>query len=80
MRNLKGTGSRVKSRAFETLVRPSLEYGMKAGDPYRLGQIHDLEMVQRRAARRVLNQYHRYNPEGNYRSVTEMVNELGWPL
>ena len=79
MRNLKGTGKRVKTRAYETLIRPMLEYGSKVSDPYRLGQIKDLEAIQKRAARRVLNKYHRYEPEGIYESATEMVRSLGWP-
>ena len=78
MRTLKGTDRRIKTRAYETLVRPTLEYGMKAGDPYRQGQKADLEMIQRRAARRVLNKYHRYEPEGVYDSATDMVKGLGW--
>ena len=38
MRNLKGTGKKVKARAYETLVRPMLEYRSKVSDSYRLGQ------------------------------------------
>ena len=78
MRNLKGTDSKIKARAYETLIRPILEYGTKVGDPYRQGLIGDLEMIQRKAARRVLNQYHNYNPEGEYRSVSKMITDIGW--
>ena len=46
MKNLKGTGKKVKARAYETLVRPMLEYGSKVSEPYRLGQVKDLEMIQ----------------------------------
>ena len=42
-------------------------------DPATNNQIHQLEMVQRRAARFTLNRYH------NTSSVNNMLSELEWP-
>jgi hypothetical protein len=42
-------------------------------DPYTHDNINELEMVQRRAARYVQNNYH------NTSSVTSMIDTLGWP-
>jgi hypothetical protein len=42
-------------------------------DPYTHDNINKLEMVQRRAARYVQNNYH------NTSSVTPMIDTLGWP-
>ena len=39
---------KVKTRAYGTPIRPMLEYGSKVSDPYRLGQIKDLEMIQKK--------------------------------
>ena len=58
--------------AYKSLVRPLLEYSSGAWDPYTKGNVKKLEMVQRRAARYVLNQYN------NASSVSEMLQ--GIPL
>ena len=42
---------KVKEQCYFALVRPLLEYGCTAWDPYRLGQIEQLEKVNKRAAR-----------------------------
>ena len=54
-RNLKVTSSKFKERAYQSLVRPKLEYNCCTWDPHHQCQIHQLEMVQRRAARCVTN-------------------------
>ena len=46
----KGT-SNTKSLAYMTLVRPILQYGAACWDPYREGQICQLDRVQRKAAK-----------------------------
>ena len=46
----KGNSS-TKSLAYTTLVRPILEYGAACWDPYREGQIHALERMQKEAAK-----------------------------
>lgn len=71
-RNLKINSPPIKTLAYKTLVRPVLEYAAEAWDPYTKGDIYTLEMVQRRAARFVLNRQH------NTSSVTEMLKELNW--
>jgi hypothetical protein len=54
-------------------VRPKLENSCSIWDPYSHDNINKLEMVQRRAARYVQNNYH------NTSSVTSMIDTLGWP-
>ena len=71
-RNLKIDSTMLKTAAYKTLVRPTLEYTCTVWDPYTQGNIHKLEMVQRRAARFVLGRYN------NTSSVGDMLSELGW--
>jgi len=47
---IKKENSGTKSLAYTTLVRPILEYGAACWDPYREGQIHALDRVQKKAA------------------------------
>jgi len=51
MRILKKGNSSTKSLAYMTLVRPILKYGAVCWDPYRKGQIHALDRVQKKAAK-----------------------------
>ena len=71
-RNLRVSPATTKSTAYYSLVRPTLEYACVAWDPFTKENINKLEMVQRRAARFVLNRY------GQTDSVTEMLKELEW--
>lgn len=82
-RNIKINSRTVKERAFKSLVRPKLEYcstvwdpkcvgSNKEGDPSTHRLVHQLEMVQRRAARWVTNRFH------NTSSVTDMLHSLDW--
>ena len=50
-RNLHICPRSVRETAYKTLVRPSLEYGSAAWDPYYDKDIKKLERVQRKAAR-----------------------------
>jgi hypothetical protein len=54
------------------MVRPVLEYGAAAWNPYKKEQSDTIEMVQRRAARYVTRRNH------NTSSVTSMLEHLGW--
>jgi len=63
----------VKSLAYTSLVRPILEYGTAAWDPYRAKDINKLDMVQRRAARFVRRDYRQTT------SVLSLLDQLGWP-
>ena len=71
-RNLYNCPRSVRETAYRALVRPTLEYGSAAWDPYYEKDIQKLERVQRRAARFFTGNY---NP---YASVPEMLQELNW--
>ena len=58
--------------AYNTLVRPQVEYASCAWDPHSKHHISKLEMVQRRAARWCCNDFSPYS------SVSDMVEKLGW--
>ena len=72
-RNLSRCDNKVKAAAYKALVLPKLEYASTVWDPHQTGLIDKLEMVQRRAARFVCNDYHRTT------SVTELLRSLKWP-
>jgi hypothetical protein len=55
MRVLKKGNSNTKSLAYTSLVRPILEYGAACWDPYREGQINELERVQKKAGKFAYN-------------------------
>ena len=54
--NLSKCSSQVKESAYLTMVRAQLEYASDVWDPHYVGDIMELEKVQRRAAW-VLNDY-----------------------
>ena len=56
-RNLYSCPQNVKSVCYQTLVRPTLEYGCAVWDPHQQNQIDLIEKVQKRAARFVTNNY-----------------------
>ena len=71
-RNLKISSRNIKERAYKAFVRPLLEYASSIWDPHTKKAVGKLEMVQRRAARFVLNRYR------NTSSVSNMIDILGW--
>ena len=71
-RNLQIPQQHIKENAYKTLVRPQLEYAAAVWDPYTKENKQKIEMVQRRAARYVCNDYSRES------SVTAMLSLLGW--
>ena len=73
-RNLRYCPKNVKSQAFTTLVRPVLEYASNVWDPYQKHQIHQLENVQRQAARFATGNFYSRDPG----CVTNMLGDLGW--
>ena len=71
-RNIKTKNQRVRETAYNTLVRPQLQYAAPVWDPHTKEKILQLEKVQRRAARWTTSSF-------DYRSsVTAMINSLGW--
>ena len=73
-RNLSDCSAPVKSAAYTTMVRPRLEYSCTVWDPHHNRDIHNLEHVQRRAARFVNRNYTKRTPG----CVTNMIQSLGW--
>ena len=69
-RNLANT--EIKSRAYQALVRPKLEYSCSVWDPHTKDQQQKLEKVQCRVARYVQNNYDYTS------STTAMINTLQW--
>ena len=71
-RTLAPCSKEVKSRAYQALVRPQLEYGSEAWNPYNITTVQGLERVQKAAARFVHKDY-RWHTSG-----TALVSRLGW--
>ena len=71
-RTLSPCTAAVKSRAYTTLVRPQLEYGSEAWNPYTASNINLLEQVQKSAARFVQCDYRQTT------SSSALVSALGW--
>ena len=74
-RNMHRCPPTLKERAYTAMVRPKLEYCSSVWDPCRQKHVNQLEMVQRTAARFVMNKPHRIQ---DTTSVTEMVHKLKW--
>ena len=72
--NVTTSSIKAKTLAYQSLVRPQLEYSATVWHPHTEDLTKTLEMVQRRAARYVLNQYARTA------SVTAMLRRLEWEL
>ena len=70
-RNLKPCSQSIKLIAYNTLVRPILEYSAAIWDPHAQVLIDKLESIQRRAIRFIKNDY------STYHSVSVMMSELG---
>ena len=58
--------------AYFTYVRPILEYASVVWSPFTRTNIDKIEMVQRKAARFVFNDYHRFS------SISSMLQQLNW--
>jgi len=71
-RNIRSCSPAIKEKAYMTLVRPIIEYAAVVWDPHTKSKIDQIEMVQRRAARFVTNNYSRHS------SVTAMLQKLQW--
>jgi len=71
-RNVNTGNTRVKGLAYQSYVRPVLEYSPTVWDPYTVGSIKKIESVQSRAARFTLGRYRRTS------SVNAMLTRLNW--
>ena len=71
---LKDCTKPVKSAAYTSMVRPTMEYASSVWDPTNREKISNLEKVQKRAARFVFNTYTDRTPG----CVTKMVESLKW--
>lgn len=71
-RNLRKAPEKLKAQAYQTYVRPTIEYAATIWGTTTNENQHRIEMVQRRAARFVKRQY---DPR---QSVTAMLNQLRW--
>ncbi len=71
-RNLQINSPKLKTTAYKALVRPMVEYAPTVWDPYTQKGVKQVEKVQRRAARYVLNRHR------NQSSPTEMLEDLKW--
>ncbi len=71
-RNIRTTSRKTKELAYNTLVRPTVEYASTVWSPHQQELIKNIEMVQRRSARYVMSQYDRHD------SVTDMLRRLSW--
>ena len=74
-RNLNMCHKSTKELAYKAIVRPHLEYSSAAWSPHTAKNINKLEMVQRRAARFVLNDYD-YSPLSDLSS--KIKHTLKW--
>ena len=70
-RNIKTKNQTVRETAYNTLVRPQLEYAAPVWDPFKKDKRLQLENIQRRAARWTANYF------DNRPSVTAMLDQLG---
>lgn len=71
-RNLSNCPRDVKENCYKSLIRPTMEYTSTVWDPHTARNINKIEMVQRRSARFVFNDY------GRTASPSDMMNQLGW--
>ena len=69
-RNIKTENKKLKETAYNTYVRPQLEYCSTIWHPWQQNQSYKIERVQRVAARYVLNNYDFTS------SVTQMIQTL----
>jgi len=71
--NLTVSNTDIKSRAYDAFVRPKPEYSCSVWDPHTNEYKNMIEMMQRRATRYTMNNYH------NTSSVNTMIDILCWP-
>ena len=71
-RNLSYCSRNLKVKCYQTYIRPIIEYAAVIWSPHTQSDIHIVEMLQRKAARFVFNDFSRLS------SVTNMLDHLRW--
>ena len=71
-RNIQTKNKDIRTMAYNTLVRPHVEYALAVWSPHTKENNKKIEFVQRRAARWVSNDY------STQSSVKAMCGNLGW--
>ena len=71
-RNIKTKSPQIREMAYQSLVRPQLEYASAVWDPHTKDKTHKVETVQRHAAGWTLSDYARTS------SVTSLQSQLNW--
>jgi len=74
---------KVKATAYNSFVRPQLEYALTVWGPHTANNINQIEAVQRRAARSVMNDWSRPHSQSGRSSSSKgsptlMMQQLGW--
>ena len=69
-RNIKTKNQEIRTIAYNTLFKPQVEYALAVWSPYMKENLNKIEILQRRAARWVCNDYSPYS------SVTDMLSNL----
>ena len=69
-RNLKGCSTQIQAHCYKTITRPVLEYASTIWDPHQKSLTNQIEMVQRRTARRIMRDFRQTS------SASEMVKRL----
>ena len=72
-RNVHHCPAKLREQAFISLVSSRLEYSSTVWDPYLAQDIDKIELVQRRGARYVKQEFH------HMASVTALLKDLQWP-
>ena len=62
----------IKTKCYQMYIRPICEYAAVIWSPHLQTNIHQIEMIQRKAARLIFNDYSRHS------SVTAMLTALDW--
>ena len=71
-RNFKTQNEPMEEVAYNTLLRPQVEYASQVWSPHIKQNIHKLEMIQIRAARWANNNH------SQHESVHSVLDDLGW--
>ena len=77
-RNVRVPSENIRTKAYQALVRPTLDYCCTVWDPYDKNDIFQLERVQRSAVRYVCREYRRLDENGHQIHVESLQRALKW--